>query len=34
MRFRDIIGQEEIKRKLIQTVLDQRVSHAQLFFGH
>lgn len=33
MRFRDIIGQDQIKRKLIQTVLDQRVSHAQLFFG-
>jgi DNA polymerase III subunit delta' len=33
MRFRDIIGQQQIKNKLIQTVLDQRVSHAQLFFG-
>jgi DNA polymerase III subunit delta' len=33
MRFRDIEGQEEIKRKLIRTVADQRVSHAQLFFG-
>jgi len=33
MRFSDIQGCEEIKRKLIQTVLDQRVSHAQLFFG-
>jgi len=33
MRFSDIQGQEEIKRKLIQTVLDQRVSHAQLFHG-
>ena len=33
MRFREIIGQEVIKRKLIQTVLDHRVSHAQLFFG-
>jgi DNA polymerase III subunit delta' len=33
MRFSEIQGQEEIKRKLIQTVLDQRVSHAQLFYG-
>jgi DNA polymerase-3 subunit delta' len=33
MRFSDIIGQKEIKEKLVQTVKDQRVSHAQLFFG-
>jgi DNA polymerase III subunit delta' len=33
MLFRDIAGQREIKKKLIQTVLDHRVSHAQLFFG-
>ncbi len=33
MRFSEIAGNGEIKRKLIQTVLDQRVSHAQLFFG-
>jgi DNA polymerase-3 subunit delta' len=33
MKFSEIAGNEEIKRKLIQTVLDQRVSHAQLFFG-
>ena len=33
MRFCDITGQEGIKAKLIQTVSDQRVSHAQLFFG-
>jgi DNA polymerase III subunit delta' len=33
MRFSEIKGNYEIKRKLIQTVLDQRVSHAQLFFG-
>ncbi len=33
MRFSEITGNEDIKRKLIQTVLDQRVSHAQLFFG-
>jgi DNA polymerase III subunit delta' len=33
MQFSEIAGQEAIKRKLIQTVLDHRVSHAQLFFG-
>jgi DNA polymerase-3 subunit delta' len=33
MRFSEITGQEIIKKKLIQTVLDHRVSHAQLFFG-
>jgi DNA polymerase III subunit delta' len=33
MLFREITGQKEIKRKLIQTVLDHRISHAQLFFG-
>jgi DNA polymerase III subunit delta' len=33
MLFREIIGQKEIKKKLIQTVLDQRISHAQLIYG-
>jgi len=33
MRFTDIAGNDGIKRKLIQTILDQRVSHAQMFFG-
>lgn len=33
MRFSEIPGYEATKRKLIQTVLDQRVSHAQLFYG-
>ena len=33
MRFSEIIGQEVIKKKLVQTVTDHRVSHAQLFFG-
>ena len=33
VRFSDIAGNTEIKRKLIKTVIDQRVSHAQLFFG-
>jgi DNA polymerase-3 subunit delta' len=33
MFFRDVIGQGEIKKKLIQTVTDNRISHAQLFSG-
>ena len=33
MRFSEIPGQQAIKEKLIQTVSDQRVSHAQLFYG-
>ena len=33
MQFRKIIGQDEIKRRLVQTVRENRVSHAQLFFG-
>jgi DNA polymerase-3 subunit delta' len=33
MRFIDIPGQQAIKEKLIHTVIGQRVSHAQLFYG-
>ena len=33
MKFSEIPGNQEIKNKLVRTVLDQRVSHAQLFFG-
>ena len=33
MLFQEIIGQEEIKRKLIQVVREQRVGHALLFAG-
>ena len=33
MRFSEIKGQRDIKKKLIKTVLDQRVSHAQMFYG-
>ncbi len=33
MKFADIPGNQQIKSKLIRTVLDQRVSHAQLFHG-
>ena len=33
MQFKDIIGQEELKRHLIRSVDTGRVSHAQLFTG-
>lgn len=33
MQFKEILGQEEIKKGLIRTVADQRISHALLFFG-
>lgn len=33
MQFRDIAGQEAIKRRLIDSVVQNRVSHAQLFLG-
>ena len=33
MQFSDIIGQEEVKQHLVQTVLENRASHAQLFLG-
>ena len=33
MQFRDIVGQKDIKDRLIRTVSDNRVSHAQLFLG-
>jgi DNA polymerase III subunit delta' len=33
MLFKEIIGQQKIKEKLIQTVKDSRISHAQLFLG-
>jgi DNA polymerase III subunit delta' len=33
LQFKDITGQHEVKRRLIQTVKENRVSHAQLFFG-
>lgn len=34
MFFRDIIGQSEAKQCLLSTVSGNRISHAQLFFGH
>ncbi|WP_316770005.1 hypothetical protein [Pedobacter frigiditerrae] len=33
MQFKEIIGQEDIKKQLIQTVVENRVSHAQLFLS-
>ncbi len=33
MLFKEIPGQEEIKKRLIQTVNDNRISHAQLLLG-
>ena len=33
MQFKDIIGQEEVKRRLAKTVDEGRVSHAQMFTG-
>ena len=33
MLFKDIIGQEEVKKRLIKTVEENRISHAQLFLA-
>lgn len=33
MLFKDVIGQHEVKKKLVQTVKENRISHAQLFLG-
>lgn len=33
MQFKEIIGQEHIKQQLIQTVAENRISHAQLFLS-
>jgi len=33
MLFSDIIGQNSVKQRLINSVTEQRISHAQLFFG-
>jgi len=33
MQFKEIIGQESIKQQLLQTVAENRVSHAQLFLS-
>jgi DNA polymerase-3 subunit delta' len=34
MFFKEIIGQQDIKQRLVQSVASNRVSHAQLIFGH
>jgi DNA polymerase III subunit delta' len=33
MFFRNIIGQQDVIQRLLQTVANNRISHAQLFFG-
>lgn len=33
MQFKHIIGQEEVKQRLVQSAKDGRISHAQLFMG-
>ncbi|HLG01969.1 MAG TPA: DNA polymerase III subunit delta [Bacteroidia bacterium] len=33
MLFQDVLGQQEVKKNLLQTVADSRISHAQLFLG-
>ena len=33
MLFKEVIGQEEVKKKLINSVREGRISHAQLFLG-
>ena len=33
MQFKDIVGQEAVKQRLVNTVTENRVSHAQLFLG-
>ncbi len=33
MFFKDVVGQEELKKRLIKSVQEERISHAQLFSG-
>lgn len=33
MQFKNIVGQDQIKQQLLQTVKDNRISHAQLFLS-
>ncbi|HKI87483.1 MAG TPA: hypothetical protein VKA38_00555 [Draconibacterium sp.] len=33
MFFKDVIGQQEVKKRLIRSVTEERISHAQLFSG-
>ncbi|MFP4555367.1 MAG: ATP-binding protein [Bacteroidales bacterium] len=34
MQFKDIIGQDSVKQRLIKSVKESRIAHAQLFIGH
>jgi DNA polymerase-3 subunit delta' len=34
MYFKDVVGQEVIKKRLIRSVEEERISHAQMFSGH
>ena len=33
MQFKDVIGQEDVKQKLVKSVKDNRINHTQLFSG-
>lgn len=33
MQFRDVLGHEQVKARLIKTAREARISHAQMFFG-
>src|SRR6056297_1668992 len=33
MQFKEVLGQQQVKDKLIRSVKEERISHAQLFFG-
>ena len=34
MQFKDIVGQQAVKKRLISSVKNNKISHAQLFFGN
>jgi DNA polymerase-3 subunit delta' len=34
MQFKEVIGQEDIKHKIIQQIKEDKISHAQLFIGN
>lgn len=33
MQFKDVVGQDDLKKRLLKSVKDERISHAQLFLG-
>ncbi|MGI6320672.1 MAG: ATP-binding protein [Bacteroidales bacterium] len=33
MQFKDVVGHDDLKRKMLRSISDNRVSHAQLFYG-